>query len=64
LEQVTQGFPKSTRRNIDTFHLAFTPDGYAFAIVENKLYHSGDGGVTWEMIWESPEDLLMISSHK
>ncbi len=61
-KHVTEGFPPSTRGNIDTFHVAFSPEGVAWAVVDATLYMSGDRGEAWTPLWESPERILMISS--
>ena len=39
------GFPESTRKNIDTFHIQFERDD-AWISDENNLYHSQDKGRT------------------
>lgn len=55
------GFPDSTRKNIDTFHIQFTGD-HAWASDENNLYHSKDKGKTWELFWTAPEEINMLST--
>ncbi len=59
---VTEGFPPSTRRNINTFHVAFTPEGHAWAVVDTTLFLSHDRGWSWKTFWEAPEPINMISS--
>ena len=54
---VTDGFPPTTRGNIDTFHIAFSPEGAAWATVESTLYTSADRGATWRTPWEAPEPI-------
>jgi photosystem II stability/assembly factor-like uncharacterized protein len=58
---VKKGFPGSTRKNIDTFHIQFTGD-HAWVTDENKLYHSQDKGRTFDLFWSAPEEILAISS--
>jgi hypothetical protein len=59
---VTDGFPPSTRTNIDTFHLAFTKPDTAWATDDTVLYRSQNRGKTWEAYWTASEAILMISS--
>ena len=58
---VSDGFPESTRKNIDTFHIQFTGDR-AWASDENRLYHSRDKGKTWSLYWTAPEEITVISA--
>jgi hypothetical protein len=58
---VTAGFPASTRNNIDTFQLAFSGRGTAWAAVEETLYKSEDRGESWEAAWKAPEPIGSIS---
>ncbi len=58
---VTEGFPETTRGNIDTFHIAFSSDGHAWAVSEKTLHRSDNRGQTWETAWEAPEEITMIS---
>ena len=57
---VADGFPAATADNIDTFHVAFTPSGQAWAAVGRTLHVSGDRGASWESAWESPGPIVMI----
>ncbi len=59
---VTDGFPESTKKNIDTFHIQFTGD-HAWVSDENRLYHSKDRGVTLELFWTAPEEITVLSTH-
>ena len=59
---VTKGFPESTPGNIDTFQLAFTPDGQAWSVVDATLYNSQDRGLTWQAAWEAPSKIEMIAT--
>lgn len=58
---VVDGFPESTRKNIDTFHIRFTGD-FAWVSDENNLYHSRDKGRTFELFWKASEEITAISS--
>ena len=58
---VTDGFPESTRKNIDTFHIAFHGKDMAWVCDEETLYLSGDKGTSWTPHWKAPEEILMIS---
>jgi hypothetical protein len=61
---VTGGFPETTRGNIDTFHIAFSSNGRAWAVSDKTLYCSDNRGQTWETAWEAPEAITMISCKK
>ena len=54
---VTAGFPASTRDNIDTFQLAFSLRGTAWAAVEDTLYKSADRGTSWQVAWKACENI-------
>jgi hypothetical protein len=60
---VSQGFPPSTRQNIDTFHIAYMDENTAWVADEDKLYVSQDRGQTWELYWTAPEAILTLSCH-
>ncbi len=60
---VTDGFPETTRGNIDTFQVAFSPSGRAFAVVDRTLYQSLDRGSRWTPCWEATEPIAMLSCH-
>ena len=60
-EHVKEGFPDSTKKNIDTFHIAFYGENKSWVTDENTLYLSEDKGRTFETFWEAPEEILMIS---
>jgi hypothetical protein len=60
-EHVYDGFPSSTKKNIDTFHIAFYDENKAWVTDENTLYLSEDSGRTFEAFWEAPEEISMIS---
>ena len=58
---ITQGFPPSTRQNIDTFHIAYMDQNTAWVADENNLYLSQDQGQTWELYWTASEEILTLS---
>ena len=58
---VTSGFPDSSEQNIDTFQIAFTEDGRAWAAVDQELYVSEDHGVSWTVHWTAPEPIKRIA---
>jgi hypothetical protein len=60
-EHVKEGFPLSTKKNIDTFHIAFYCEKKAWVTDENTLYLSEDMGRTFEDFWKAPEEISMIS---
>lgn len=58
---VTKGFPGSTKKNIDTFHIAYADKDIAWVTDEESLFISRDRGKTWETYWKASEEILMIS---
>ncbi len=58
---VSDGFPSSTKRNIDTHHVAFDPSGTAWAVVERTLYVGRDRATRWQTAWAAPERIRMIA---
>lgn len=58
---VMDGFPESTRENIDTFHIAFQDKDTAWVTDQTNLYLSEDKGQTWELFWTAPKEISMIS---
>ncbi len=60
-EHVTEGFPKTVAHNIDTFHIAFSQGGRAWAAVDHALYTSKDRGKSWESAWKAPHKIRMIA---
>ncbi len=63
-EHVSNGFPIRTKKNIDTFHIAFENKDLAWVTDEERLYRSEDKGQTWELFWEAPSEIMMISCRK
>jgi alkylated DNA repair dioxygenase AlkB len=61
-KHIKQGFPESTLKNIDTFHIQFIDD-HAFVSDENRLYHSKDVGQTWAIYWTAPGEIAVISTN-
>jgi photosystem II stability/assembly factor-like uncharacterized protein len=58
---VTKGFPESTKKNIDTFHIMYADKDTAWVTDEKTLFMSRDRGKTWETHWKAPDEILMIS---
>ena len=58
---VTKGFPESTMKNIDTFHIAYADKDVAWVTNEEYLYQSRNRGKIWETHWKAPDEILMIS---
>ena len=54
-------FPESVRGNIDTFHIAYSADGQAWAAVRTDLYNSADTGRTWTRCWRAPNPIRILS---
>jgi len=59
--QVADGFPRSSRQNIDTFHVAVTADGMGWASVGEALYAGDAAAGPWRKAWEAPEEIRMLS---
>jgi photosystem II stability/assembly factor-like uncharacterized protein len=59
--QVRDGFPESTRRNINTYQVAFAKDGTAWAAVGRHLFVGGKGGTKWNRYWEAPSEIRTIT---
>lgn len=57
---VTEGFPPSGPANIDTYHLAFSGDGDAWAAIDHTLYLSTDAGHHWRKAWQADEPIRML----
>ena len=58
---VADGFPDSTPRNIDTFHLAVTADGTGWACEGRHLYAGPLTGGAWRQVWEAPDPIAALS---
>lgn len=58
---ITDGFPESTRMNIDTFHIAYAEEDTAWVVDSKSLLLSTDRGRTWTTHWEAPDEITMIS---
>jgi photosystem II stability/assembly factor-like uncharacterized protein len=55
------GFPASTRLNINTFQVTFSAEGTAWAAVGNSLYRGLDDATRWELFWEAPSEIAALS---
>ena len=62
-EHINDGFPASTKRNINTYQLAFTSNDLGWAAVESKLYIGENRAFRWHLFWEAPESIVMIDAH-
>lgn len=58
---VTDGFPASTKGNIDTHQIAFSPQGLAWGAVGRTLYAGRDRARRWGSFCTFPEPVLMIA---
>ncbi len=58
---MADGFPGSTPKNIDTFHLAATDDGTGWASVGRRLYAGPLAGGPWRHVWEAPDPIAALS---
>ncbi len=61
---IADGFPASTRNNIDTFHVAFCPNGTAWGIVGNDVFVGRERALRWQHFWTAPEPLQMLSCRR
>jgi photosystem II stability/assembly factor-like uncharacterized protein len=61
-EHVTKGFPGEISSNIDTFQIAFSDDGRAWAAVDQNLYVSDDRAKTWSVFWTADAPIKMIAN--
>jgi len=60
-QHVRNGFPESTRRNINTFHVAFAQDGTAWAAVGRDLFAGSRDGTEWSHYGEAPCEIRIIT---
>jgi hypothetical protein len=58
---VTDGFPPTTKGNIDTFHVAFSPRGLAWAVVDATLFVGRDRARRWSPFCEATQSITTIS---
>ena len=58
---ITEGFPASTKKNIDTFQIGFSNDGTAWAVVDNLLYRGLNQASRWSKFWEAPDLITGIT---
>ena len=59
--QATDGFPATSEDNIDTFHLAFDPEGVAWAAVGEILYVSENARSTWQVYHQFEDPIRHIA---
>ncbi|HJP19892.1 MAG: hypothetical protein CMD96_09020 [Gammaproteobacteria bacterium] len=60
-EHITKGFPASTKKNIDTFHIGFSNEGTAWAVADNLLYRGLDQATHWSEFWKAPDLITGIA---
>ncbi len=58
---VTEGFPASTKGNIDTHQVVFSPQGLAWAAVGRTLFVGRDHARRWEPFGDLPASILMLA---
>jgi photosystem II stability/assembly factor-like uncharacterized protein len=58
---VREGFPASTRDNINTFHVALTPGGTGWAVVDDALYVGADRASAWREVRRLGEPIIMVA---
>jgi hypothetical protein len=58
---IIDGFPDSTKKNIDTYHIQFEGDK-AWVADENDLYLSQDTGKTWSLYRSFSEEINVLST--
>lgn len=58
---VTNGYPDTVDRNIDTFQIGFSNDGRSWATAADGLYVSEDRGQAWDLFWTAPNDITLIA---
>jgi len=58
---VTNGFPASARQNVNTFQVAFSSDGTAWATVGKCLYRGLERATRWELFWQAPREIVALS---
>jgi len=51
----------STRKNINTFQVAFAKDGTAWAAVDRNLFVGSKDGTEWRQYWEAPSEIQIIT---
>jgi photosystem II stability/assembly factor-like uncharacterized protein len=61
---LADGFPRSTPENIDTFHVAFSAGGLAWAVSGSQLYVGWRRARDWSLFWEAPEPIRMLSCRR
>ncbi len=63
-EHIGDGFPASTAENIDTYRVAFTDDGLAWALADNTLHVGREGATRWEPVWPVREPAIMLAPRR
>jgi hypothetical protein len=61
---VADGFPDSTKANIDTFHVGFARGDTAWAIVEETLYVGRERAASWAPFWQARTPIKMLACRR
>jgi len=61
-QQVKDGFPESTKGNIDTHGVTFTPDGLAWAAADDTLYVGENRATEWKEAWKAPKRIRVLAA--
>ncbi len=60
-EHVAIGYPETVDHNIDTFQIAYSRDGRAWATSDRTLFVSEDRGRSWDQTWTAPGEISLIA---
>jgi hypothetical protein len=60
--QVKNGFPESTKTNINTNNVRFTRDGRAWVAADDALYLGENRAREWQKIWTAPERIRILGA--
>ena len=63
-EHVAGSFPGWSAANIDTFHVAFSPGGVAWAAVVDTVYIGRNRATDWEPFWRAPSPIHMLACRR
>jgi len=58
---VADGFPEATGENINTFHVAFSPEGLAWAAVGDTLYVGEAEDTRWREVWRADGPIRAVA---
>jgi len=60
--QVKDAFPESTKTNINTNNVRFTPDGRVWVAADDALYLGENRATEWRKIWTAPERIRILGA--